>query len=373
MESQQDAQTTFEEMSLNEKLLRGIFSRGYERPSMIQSKTIPHVINKRDIIVQSSSGTGKTSCFTISSIQNILNSKSGLSCQVVILVPVKEIAFQVVQEINELSKYLDTFIHTELCVGGTRISRQNLQVATILVGTPGRVLHMLRDDYVNKENIHTFIMDECDELFVNFDYDVRSIVSMIPGNAQICIFSATINNVTMKISSKILNDPVQILVSEKDISLKGIMQQYVVSEDKYATLLSLLEMGFSQCVVFVNSIYQTENVRSFIMNELKDVTVCTVSSDYSVQERKSILNKFKCGEFNVLIATEVWARGVDVQSIDLVINFDVLCSFETYMHRIGRAGRHGRKGNAVNICGDDKDVKFIEDIKLFYDVDIQKI
>lgn len=361
---------SFEDMNLKDDILRGIYAYGFERPSSIQQKGIDPIIEGRDVIAQSQSGTGKTATFAISLLQKLDLDKT--CCQAIVLAPTRELAKQSYNVITSLGSYTKT--NCVGCIGGTRVS-YDLSGAHVVVGTPGRIYDMIGKNIVNTDNVNLLILDEADDLLdKGFKDQIYQIFKLIPREAQIVLVSATIPHEVIEITKKFMNDPIHILVKQEELTLEGIKQFYInVEREMYKlnTLIDLYEtLTISQTVIFVNK-KRTVDYLSNQMND-KGFTVSSIHGDMEQKERDKTMQEFRTGSSRVLITTNLLARGIDVQQVSLVINFDMPPSKEDYLHRIGRSGRFGRKGVAINFVTEG-DVNILRSIEEFYHTQIEEM
>lgn len=361
----------FESMGLKEELIRGIYSYGFEKPSTIQRRAIPEVMKGIDIIGQSQSGTGKTGTFVISVLQQIDETKDG--CQAIILSSVRELAIQTKNVVEQLGNYMN--IKPVLCIGGSNPhdARKALNSGTcIVIGTPGRVLEMLDKGWLNPDTLRIFVMDEADDLLApSFQNQVRGIIEQIPESTQICLFSATFPNEVLDISHKFMQNPKMILVKQEELTLQGISQFYIdVGHDKYKfeTFCDIYKMlSISQSIVYVNTREKAERLRRNL--EDKSFTVDVIHSKMSSSDRSKIMTNFRQGVSRILISTDMLSRGIDIQQVSIVINYELPIRKESYLHRIGRSGRFGRKGVAINIIS-NKDSRKLRDLERYYSTQI---
>lgn len=365
----------WDDIDLNKNLLRGIYGYGFEHPSPIQKKAIIPMINRRDIIAQAQSGTGKTGAYSISCLQ-IIDSNVD-ETQAIILAPTRELARQVETVISSFSVKLNTRI--KLLVGGTSvhndISELRENIPHIIVGTPGRVYDMLRSDAIDYRNIKLLVLDEADEILSSgFKEQIYNIFQYLNDKTQIGLFSATLPVELETLTRKMLRDPIKILVKKEQVTLEGIKQYYVgieTDEDKFAMLQDIFSViSMSQCIIYCNSITRTEK----LFNDMNDNghPVIRIHSGMSESERKESFNDFKTGKARVLIATDLFARGIDIQQVSYVINFDIPKNVHTYIHRIGRSGRWGRKGVGINLlCR--RDQSRLKDIETYYSTLIEEM
>jgi len=365
---------SFDSMNLNENLLRGIYAYGFEKPSLIQQRAIVPLSKRYDIIAQAQSGTGKTATFTIGILQQI--DFELLECQALILSPTRELAQQIHKVVSHIGDFLRVRCHA--CVGGTRVSidRDELTKGVhIVVGTPGRVYDMLVRKVLRPQYIKIFILDEADEMLSKgFKDQIYDIFTSLPAHAQVGLFSATMSNDALEITNKFMNKPVKILVKKDELTLEGIRQFYVSVEKeqyKFDTLCDLYEtLNITQAVIFCNTRKKVDELTAKMRE--KEFTVSSTHGDISQKEREVILTEFRTGSSRVLIATDLLARGIDVHQVSLVINYDLPRNLENYIHRIGRSGRFGRKGVAINFITYE-DTRAIRELERFYNTQIEEM
>lgn len=346
---------SFDEMGLKETLLRGIYAHGFEKPSAIQSRAIIPVIHGKDTIAQAQSGTGKTGTFLISSLQIIDETQRGT--QALILAPTRELANQIHTICKDLSTYMGINVH--ICVGGTR-TREDMEALSklphIVIGTPGRVLDMINRGALKTDQLKIFALDEADELLSRgFTEQIYDIFQFLNGEIQICLFSATMPPQVLSMAEKFMRDPARILVKKEALTLDGIKQFYVAVGDesyKLDTLCDLYEhLTITQAIIFVNKKRTAELLCDNLTQ--RDFTVSMMHGEMPQENRSLVMREFRSGSSRVLISTDLIARGIDVQQVSLVVNYDLPTSRENYIHRVGRSGRFGRKGVAINLVTDD--------------------
>lgn len=362
-------------VQIKKKLLRGIYGYGFETPSPIQKKAIIPMINKRDIIAQAQSGTGKTGAYSISTLQLVDSSKPEI--QALILAPTRELAIQIKDVISNLSVQLNTVV--KLLIGGSPVrqdvSEMKNNTPHILVGTPGRVFDILRNNYIDPRSIKLIVLDEADEILSDgFQDQIYDILQHLPSDAQIGLFSATMPQELEQLTVKFLRDPVKILVKTDQITLEGIKQFYIGLEDdntKFDTLKDLFSLiVMSQCMIYCNSIRRAEVLYDAMISE--DFPVIKIHSGMSEPERRQAHSDIKSGNARVIICTDLFARGIDIQQVGYVINYDVPSNVHTYIHRIGRSGRWGRKGVGINFVT-KRDLYKLKDIEQFYSTQIEEM
>jgi len=365
----------FDEMNLKEDLLRGIYSYGFEKPSKIQQRAIlPIIETKRDIIGQAQSGTGKTATFSVGVLQNLDFKKNVI--QALILAPTRELALQIHKVVLALGEYLKAKCH--VCVGGMKVSIdiQALKEGPhIVVGTPGRVNHMIDEGFLDVSELKMLVIDEADEMLsIGFKDQIYEIFKSLPEDLQVCLFSATMPPGVLEISEKFMRKPIKILVKKEHLTLEGIRQFYIYvekEEHKLSTLCDLYKkLIITQCVIFLNS-KKAVDVLSEELTKRK-FTVSSIHGDMSTEQRELIMKEFRRGATRVLISTDLLARGIDVHHVSLVINYDLPKVKENYVHRIGRSGRYGRRGVAINLVT-EMGMKRMKEIEKFYDTQIDEM
>ncbi|PNF19326.1 Eukaryotic initiation factor 4A-II [Cryptotermes secundus] len=365
---------SFDGMNLKEELLRGVYNYGFEKPSAIQQRAIVQCLKGRDVIAQAHSGTGKTATFSISVLQLIDVSKQ--ECQALILAPTRELAQQTQKVVIALGDFLGAQCHA--CVGGTsvRVDMRKLESGVhVVVGTPGRVLDMIRRGALKTDSIKLFVLDEADEMLSRgFSNQICDIFKSLNADVQAILLSATLPSDVLEVTSCFMRNPIHILVKKEELTLEGIKQFYIYVEKedwKLETLCDLYEtLSITQCVIFCSTRrkvdWLTEHMNS------RDFTVSAIHGDMEQSERDLIMRQFRTGSSRVLITTDLLARGIDVQQVSLVINYDLPSNRENYIHRIGRGGRFGRKGVAINFITEE-DKRTLNDIEQFYNTHIDEM
>lgn len=361
-------------MKLKEPLLRGIFGYGFEKPSAIQSRAILPVVSGKDVIAQAQSGTGKTATFSISILQSIDTTVH--KTQALILAPTRELASQIQSVVLALGDHMDVNCHA--CIGGTNV-QEDIQKLTagahIVVGTPGRVFDMIQRQALSTANIKMFVLDEADEMLSRgFTTQIYDIFQLLEHNTQVVLISATMPADVMEVTKRFMRDPTRILVKKDELTLEGIKQFYinVEAEDwKFDTLNDLYStITITQAVIFCNTRRKVDMLTDKMT--AKKHTVSALHGDMSQQDRELIMKEFRSGSSRVLITTDLLARGIDVQQVSLVINYDLPSSKENYIHRIGRGGRFGRKGTAINFVTND-DIEMLRSIESFYNTHVEEM
>jgi len=365
---------SFDGMELKPELLRGIYAYGFERPSTIQQRAIVPVVKGHDVIAQAQSGTGKTATFSVSILEKLDSNIKGT--QALILAPTRELALQIHKVVVALGDYMN--IQSLACVGGTNVRedmaklREGIQ---IVVGTPGRALDMIKRNALKTDSIKIMCLDEADEMLSQgFKDQIYEIFQLLPGDTQVALFSATMPVEVLEVSKKFMRDPVRILVKRDELTLEGIKQFYIAVEKedwKLDTLCDLYEtITITQAVIFCNTRRKVDLLTDQMLG--REFTVSAMHGDMEQQQRALIMKEFRTGSTRVLITTDLLARGIDVQQVSLVINYDLPTNRENYIHRIGRGGRFGRKGVAINFVTTN-DVPMLRDIEQFYNTQIDEM
>ena len=366
---------TFDDLGLSENLLRGIYAYGFEFPSEIQKLAILPLKNGKDLIAQAQSGTGKTGTFSIGLLEKIDLNQKGI--QAIILANTRELAIQIVKVITSLGSYCN--INVNLSVGGSSVQVNKREIQTksphIVVGTPGRVLDLLKRNIIKNNMIKTIVIDEADEMLSGgFMEQIYSIFEFMPDNIQVGLFSATLPKEILDLTKDFLVDPVKILVPEEKLTLDGI-KQYYIDVDRYEykmdTLMDLFDaLSVAQCIIYCNTKKEVMKV-SDILSE-NGHTVNSIHGEKDQDERKRVMEEFRKGSSRVLISTDLLARGIDVQQVSLVVNYDMPNNVENYIHRIGRSGRFGRKGVSINFVT-YKEKSKISSLENIYNIKIDEL
>lgn len=364
----------FEALNLEGDLLRGIFAYGFEKPSAIQQRGIKPILDGYDTIGQAQSGTGKTATFVIAALQKIDYSLN--ACQVLLLAPTRELAQQIQKVALALGDYCELRCHA--CVGGTSVRDDMNKLKSgvhMVVGTPGRVSDMLDKGYLRVDNLKLFILDEADEMLSRgFKVQIHDIFKKLPQDVQVALFSATMPNEILNLTTQFMRDPKRILVKQEELTLEGIRQFYVgVEKDEWKmdTLIDLYEtLTIVQAIIYCNTRRRVDQLTKQMRE--RDFTCSSMHGDMDQKDREVIMRQFRSGSSRVLITTDLLARGIDVQQVSLVINYDLPVSPETYIHRIGRSGRFGKKGVSINFVTDD-DIVCLRDIERHYNTQIEEM
>jgi len=375
IESNYDGVTeSFDDMKLREALLRGIYAYGFEKPSAIQQRAIIPCIMGRDVIAQAQSGTGKTATFSVAILEKI--DLRVTKCQALVLAPTRELAQQIQKVVLALGDYMNAQCHA--CIGGTVVREDMRKLESgvhIVVGTPGRVYDMINRGALNASQIKMFVLDEADEMLSRgFKDQIYDVFRFMPPEIQVVLLSATMPTDVLEVTHRFMREPVRILVKKEELTLEGIRQFYVQVERedwKLDTLCDLYEtLTITQAVIFSNTRRKVDWLTEKMHH--RDFTVSAMHGDMSQNERDVIMREFRSGSSRVLITTDLLARGIDVQQVSLVINYDLPANRENYIHRIGRGGRFGRKGVAINFVTAE-DIRTLHDIEQFYNTTIEEM
>ena len=340
---------SFEQLEIARPILKAVSEAGYESPSAIQAETIPHLLKGHDLIGQAQTGTGKTAAFSLPLLSRLdLDSKD---TQILVLAPTRELAIQVAEAMQSYARHLKGF-HIMPIYGGQSIGIQLKQLkrgAHVVVGTPGRVMDHLRRKTLKLGNLKALVLDEADEMLrMGFIDDVETILKETPDNRQTVLFSATMPAAIKRITKKYLKDPVDIKVKTKTSTVSTIKQYYWSGKTSYKldALTRLLEAEeFGGIIIFV----RTKNMTTELSEKLAARGYASVPLNGDIQQsmREKVINRLKKGDIDIIVATDVVARGLDVDRITHVINYDMPADNESYVHRIGRTGRAGREGKAI--------------------------
>ena len=368
--------SSWDELDIDPNILRGIYAYGFEKPSPIQQKAIKPVIMGKDIIAQAQSGTGKTATFTIGALSKV--DLGDDITQVMILSPTRELCLQtsnVVKSIGSMMKGL----RVQTAFGGSGYEDRNTfglrEAPHIICGCPGRIHDMIRRDQLNIKKLKLVIFDEADELLSDgFKEQIYNIFNYFHDNIQVGLFSATMPDHILKMTEKFMRNPVKICVKADQLTLEGISQFFVALEDdkqKYATLKDIFsQLPVSQCIIYCNSVKRVADLFDAMTED--DFPVCCIHSSMDKVTRERSINDFRNGKSRVLISSNVTARGIDIQQVSIVINFDVPKCVHTYLHRIGRGGRWGRKGVGINLIT-RRDVDKLKEIETHYSSNIKEL
>lgn len=369
---------TFDEMAIPTNVLRGIYAFGFEKPSQIQQKAIMPIIEGHDVLAQAQSGTGKTGTFVIGAISRI--DPELLKPQILVMVPTRELAQQIAT--------VATGIGTYLCKGGLRVHtatggppvhediRAIEKGVHMLVGTPGRIYDLLNRKAFATALIKVLVLDEADQMLEDrFREQVHCILSMgFPESTQVALLSATMIPEVVEIATTLLRNPVKILLQAEEVTLEGIKQYYVAvnrEDEKLDTLCDLYEhLNIAQALIYCSTRQKVEWLSNQMIHRGFDLKY--IHGDMDLHERKERMDAFRAGNCRVLISTDLLARGIDVQQVSLVINYELPIQRENYIHRIGRSGRFGRKGASINLIT-DRERRMQVEIEKYYNTTVNEL
>jgi translation initiation factor 4A len=366
----------WDELEISSDLLRGIYAHGFENPSPIQKKAIKPLVEGKDIIAQAQSGTGKTATFTIGALSRINLEED--TTQVLVLSPTRELSKQTANVMTSIGGMMKG-LRVQTLVGGSSIDEDTStlkhKVPHVIAGCPGRVYDMMRRNHIAGKTIKLVVLDEADEMLSSgFKEQVYNIFQYFNNQIQVALFSATLPSHMSSITSKFMRDPVKIYVKAEQLTLEGISQYYVAVEDdkqKYATLKDLYGyISLSQCIIYCNSVKRVSDLYDAMIED--GFPVCRIHSSMEKADRDEAYTEFRTGKYRVLISSNVTARGIDIQQVSVVINFDIPKCVHNYLHRIGRSGRWGRKGVGINLIT-RRDISKMKEIEAHYSTQINEM
>lgn len=363
----------FDDMDLKTTLLRGIYGYGFVKPSIIQQKAIKLVEGTRDLIAQSQSGTGKTGAMSIGLLQKLDPDKG---TQFLILAPTRELADQFRKTVLCLSEYMD--ITCESFVGGRNMRDDIVTLKKrphIVVGTPGRINHLISEGYLDTSTLRSLVIDEADEMLsIGFKETLYEIFKHLPDDIQVVLFSATFTPECLELTEKFMRNPIKLLLTKEKITLEGIKQFYVhveTEDNKFSTLVDLYKhVTLGQTVIFCKAKKKVDVLEQMLVKA--GFTVSAIHGDMEQHDREKLIKDFYGGKSRVILSTDLLARGIDAHHVSVVINYDLPIEKETYIHRIGRCARFGRKGVAINFLT-NKDMAQKEEIEKYYNTRIEEL
>ncbi len=342
--------SSFNQLNLQPELLQAVAERGYTTPTPIQNAVIPLMLAGQDVIGQAQTGTGKTAAFALPILQNLIPDQHQVQC--LVLTPTRELAMQVAAAVQDYGRYRNVRV---LAVFGGQSYNQQIRPlqkgVDIVVGTPGRLQDLIRQKHLDLGAVHTVVLDESDEMLsMGFIEDIEAILSEIPADRQTALFSATIPSAIRRLANRYLKNPQSISIEPKQLTVKAIEQRYylVNESDKLAALTRLLEVeDVSSALIFTRTRAGTSKLAQQLAR--RGFPAEALSGDLSQDARIHVLNRFRQEQIQVLVATDVAARGLDIDDISHVINYDLPYDPEVYVHRIGRTGRAGKTGTAISL------------------------
>jgi superfamily II DNA/RNA helicase len=366
---------SFESLNLNELLLKGVYLYGFTKPSNIQKKGIISINTKKDCIIQSQSGTGKTATYLLG-VLNLIECNDN-NCQGIIITPTRELSNQVYDVAINLSKFTDYKITK--CIGGTNImeNKNELKNTNIIIGTLGRIYHIISEKF-NINKLKFIVIDEIDDLLYNgIDDKIKLLLEKLPKGIQIIVISATMSLNVFNFSKTYMYDPIKILLKNNEVIIDLISQFYLdveIEDQKFDTLLDLYNLiSMSQTIIFCNTIKKIEWLDTNLKENNFPITI--INSNMTTPERNKILEDFRNGNTRILLTTDLLSRGIDIPQVNMVINYDLPINKETYVHRIGRCGRFDKKGIAISLVkkSDINDMKILNKLIYFYKININEM
>jgi translation initiation factor 4A len=367
---------TWDDLEIPSDLLRGIYGYGFEKPSEIQRKSIAPILMGRDVIAQAQSGMGKTGAFSIGTLGNIDISKQKV--QAVLMAPTHELVKQTYNVLKALGSMLPG-LRVKTLIGGTSIQEDSNEIREscphVVIGCAGRIYDMFRRRYLSGRDIKMMVLDEADEMLSQgFQQKIHQIFQFMPQDLQVVLFSATLPPEILELTKAFMRNPVRITMEAEKLNLECITQYYIALRhdgDKYDTLKDLFSViSVNQTIIYCNSIHRVTDLYKAMTDE--GFSVCYIHSSMDKVERDKAFQSFRMGGFRVLISSDITARGIDVQQVSTVINFDITRCPHKYLHRIGRSGRWGRKGMAINfVTRQDSDT--MRRIERHYGIEIKEL
>lgn len=362
--------TTFTDLNLHRQVLKAVTAEGYETPTPIQLQAIPHLLDQRDLLGIAQTGTGKTAAFALPTLDFLIKkgeNRQPKSAKVLVLAPTRELAGQIAESFQTYSKYMDCV--TQTVFGGVKINKQIRALERgchVLVATPGRLLDLVSQGAVQLGDVEVLILDEADQMLdMGFIHDLRKIISFVPKERQTLLFSATMPKDISDLAQKYLNDPVQVSVAPESTTAERVSQGviHVATPNKLALLGKLLDdPDLDRALVFTRTKHGADKVVRKLM--AKNYPALAIHGNKTQSQRLKALAAFKNGECRILVATDIAARGIDIDGISHVINFEMPNVPEQYVHRIGRTARAGKEGVSISLVAEDE---------LYYLREVEKI
>jgi len=368
----------FRDFLLKPEILRSIVDCGFEHPSEVQHECIPQAVLGMDILCQAKSGMGKTAVFVLATLQQIEPQDGQVS--VLVMCHTRELAFQISKEYERFSKFVSG-IKVGVFFGGLPIVKDEQVLKNncphIVVGTPGRILALVKTKKLPLKNLKHFILDECDKMLEQLDMrrDVQEIFRATPHEKQVMMFSATLSKDIRPVCKKFMQDPMEVYIDdEAKLTLHGLQQHYVKLKDseKNRKLFELLDvLEFNQVVIFVKSVQRCVALAQLLIEQ--NFPAIAIHRGMSQEERLSRYQQFKDFQKRILVATNLFGRGMDIERVNIVFNYDMPEDTDTYLHRVARAGRFGTKGLAITFVSDESDAKILNDVQDRFEVDITEL
>lgn len=370
---------SFRDFVLKPELMRAIVDCGFEHPSEVQQECIPQAMLGGDVICQAKSGMGKTAVFVISTLQQ-LTAEDGKT-SVLVMCHTRELAHQISKEFERFSKFFEPKVKTSVFYGGMPI-KQDIEVLStnqphVVVGTPGRIKALVNQKHLKLNDIKHFILDECDKMLDQLDMrkDVQEIFFKTPHQKQVMMYSATLSKETRAVCRKFMDSPMEVFIDDDTkLTLHGLKQHYckLGEEAKNRKLLDLLDsLEFNQVVIFVKSVSRCRTLNKLLQQE--QFPSIEIHAGIKQDQRLKHYNMFKKFERRILVATDIFGRGMDIERVNIVINYDMPDSSDSYLHRVARAGRFGTKGLAITFVSTDEDAQILNDVQSRFEVNIGEL
>ncbi|XP_063424556.1 spliceosome RNA helicase DDX39B [Mytilus trossulus] len=368
----------FRDFLLKPELLRAIVDCGFEHPSEVQHECIPQAILSMDVLCQAKSGMGKTAVFVLATLQQLEPVDGQVS--VLVMAHTRELAFQISKEYERFSKYMNNF-KIAVFFGGMSVKKDEEVLKKncphIVVGTPGRILALLNSKVLVLKHVKHFILDECDKMLAELDMrtDVQQIFRATPHEKQVMMFSATLSKEIRTVCKRFMQDPMEVYVDDDSkLTLHGLQQHYVKLKDneKNRKLFELLDvLEFNQVIIFVKSVQRCMALAQLLVEQ--NFPAIAIHRAMTQEERLSRYQSFKDFQKRILVATNLFGRGMDIERVNIVFNYDMPEDSDTYLHRVARAGRFGTKGLAITFVSDETDVKVLNDVQERFEVNITEL
>merc|ERR1711865_194653 len=364
----------FRDFLLKPELLRAIVDCGFEHPSEVQHACIPQAILGTDILCQAKSGMGKTAVFVLACLQQIDASEKHV--KVLTVCHTRELAYQIKFEFERFAKFFAD-VKTAVVYGGTPIAKDREMLKTdgpqVVIGTPGRILALAREKDLKLDKLSQFVLDECDKCLDKLDMrkDIQQIFMETPKKKQVMMFSATMTKETRELCKKFMQDPHEISVDESKLTLHGLLQYYVkiTEKEKNRKLNDLLDvLEFNQVVIFVKSVQRAVALDKLLVE--CNFPSIAIHSGLNQEDRITRYKQFKEFQKRIMVSTDLFGRGIDIERVNIVINYDMPEDSDSYLHRVGRAGRFGTKGLAITFVGTDQDADVLKQVQERFEVNI---
>jgi ATP-dependent RNA helicase UAP56/SUB2 len=368
----------FRDFLMKPEILRAIIDCGFEHPSEVQHECIPQAVLGIDILCQAKSGMGKTAVFVLATLQQLEPVDGVVS--VLVMCHTRELAFQISKEYERFSKYMPN-VKNAVFFGGLPIEKDAQVLKTncphIVVGTPGRILALVRQKKLSLKNVKQFILDECDKMLEALDMrrDVQEIFRNTPHEKQVMMFSATLSKEIRPVCKKFMQDPMEVYVDdEAKLTLHGLQQHYVKlkENEKNKKLFDLIDaLEFNQVVIFVKSVQRCMALATLLVEQ--NFPAIAIHRGMTQEERLERYKQFKDFQKRILVATNLFGRGMDIERVNIVFNYDMPEDTDTYLHRVARAGRFGTKGLAITFVSEEGDAKILNEVQNRFDVNITEL